>query len=1052
MAAGALALAVVAGGCAGPASTLLVAPEAGLRQRGVGAPDDVMVRGARILPETLEDGRGWGAAPGGGERAIVGGERVVSWPDGTLAATVDRLPALPSVGVEVPARMGGGFLFALGSRLWHADTWLGRAEPLVTLSRAITELQVGLDRMYLRTLGGGLVAVDPRQGALVGLGPLPATPALGRMAALDAWRAVAIADLRGALLTLDAGATWRPLPLPIDPADVVLTGDAIAVGGTDEGHQAAWWEVRPDGHIGRLGGPPTAPVGAEAATSPDPSALAAANAVRVLDRHDGVRGALPDGLRAFGPRPLATAIADGWPLVDGTALVARDGSLARIRLSDGALVETVTDAFPVKPARCHPVSLARPRDKGAFGFVCGAPHGPTVVYRYSPADGRLAEARRFDGPREVLAFGNGALAVRGVCAPGAAEDAIAGDRAFCIMPPGGAWSELHVRGDDVDRATPVVLHDGRVALVRPPRGDDLSTMRLTLTEGLPGGAPSTHLPVRMPPMRADVARALRTGVWMDGFEERRDGVLGGWVDAGGSVVGVEIALDGQATVGSYIRAASDVFVSGRWGLGWTASRRGTETVDGGMTWKDFDVPDPIGLPRTHRQRACGPIGCLAAGWMRVGWGEPERAPVQEPPLDRAPPPHAPPRLELECTPRSGKAPEPRAATPRRGLTDATSQIAPFGGRWTAFGLAGGAEAGSADLPPLLARAAPILGSDDLGLSLEVTSTLDRTLRSAPFGRIYAWGPKSGDWDPLGRWSVAWLWPFGGWPDVRASAATAAPWTSIESARRGLQLNTGAANGWMLAPGDDADHALLVGRRLTSVATADVVVLEMDRAPSEVRRPGGEPFAEVEAAERLGGSWYLATAQSPGELAATVLWLVDGDRAHEITRIPRAATDGHPTVRLARRADGRALGLLVDGLPDAERGMTMRWIMPIDLESAGVGDPEALAPADLSDRAVTSCTGDDAGWVVDLPYPGSVVLNASPAWRVALQSPLARMRVSRDGACVERMGGMVEGYAGAVPEIPRGPMAGEPPPSREARAIDVAVFSARTRYSLRCSIR
>jgi hypothetical protein len=184
----------------------------------------------------------------------------------------------------------------------------------------------------------------------------------------------------------------------------------------------------------------------------------------------------------------------------------------------------------------------------------------------------------------------------------------------------------------------------------------------------------------------------------------------------------------------------------------------------------------------------------------------------------------------------------------------------------------------------------------------------------------------------------------------------------------------------------------------------------------------------------------------------VLWLVDGDRAHEITRIPRAATDGHPTVRLARRADGRALGLLVDGLPDAERGMTMRWIMPIDLESAGVGDPEALAPADLSDRAVTSCTGDDAGWVVDLPYPGSVVLNASPAWRVALQSPLARMRVSRDGACVERMGGMVEGYAGAVPEIPRGPMAGEPPPSREARAIDVAVFSARTRYSLRCSIR
>jgi hypothetical protein len=1024
-----IAAAVLALGAAGacvarPAETVPGMPEMRL-QAGVGAPDDVMVRGARIFPESLEDGQSWGAAPGGGERAIVGGERVVSWPGGAIADTLDRLPAPPSAGVEVPGRMGGGFLFALGPRLWRAGTWLGPVQPLVTLSNAITQVQIGLDRMYVSTQGGGLVAVDPRQGTLVGLGPLPATPTLGRMAALDAWRAVVIADLRGVLMTLDAGSTWRPLPLPIEPADVVLTGDTIAVGGFDDRRQGAWWEVRGDGQVGRLGGRPADPVSSDAALSPDPS------------------------LRTFGPRPLALAIADGWPLVDGTALVARDGTLGRIRLSDGARVETVLDAFPMRPARCHAVSLARPRERGAFGFVCGAPRGATVIYRYASADGRLAEVRRFDGPREVLAFGNGALAARGGCAPGAVGDGPTGDRAFCVMPPGGGWSELHFRGQDVDRATPVVLHDGRVALVRPPRGDDLSTMRLTLTDGATDGARSTHLSVRMPPMHADVARALGAGLWMDGFEERRDGVLGGWVDAGGSVVGVEIALDGQATVGTYIRAASDVFVSGRWGLGWTASRIGMETVDGGMTWQGFDVPEPIGPFRSHRERACGPVGCLAAGWMRVGWGEPAGAPVQEPPVQGLSPIHTAPRLELECTPRSGQAPDPKPATPRRFGPRAPSQALLGGAPGGSFGAAGGTQAGSANLPPLLARAAPTLGSDDLGVSLELTSTVERTIHTAPVGRIYAWGPKSGDWDPLGRWSVAWLWPYGGWPEVRASATAAGPWTSIESARRALQLNAGPANGWMLAAGDDADHALLVGRRLTSVATADVVVLETDRAPFPARRSGGEPFPDVEAAERTGGTWYVATAESPGELAATVLWRIDGDLAREVTRVPRAASESHPGLRLARRSDGRAVGLLVDGRPDVERGTPMRWVVPIDLDSAGVGEPEALTPMDLSDRRLGVCTSDDPGWLVDLPYPGTVMLNATPAWHIALPSPLARMRLTRDRACFERMGGMVEGYGVAAPASPPPRMGGDLAAPHDSRAIDVAVFAGRTRFSLRC---
>jgi hypothetical protein len=987
------------------------------------------------LPETLDEARGWGIEPGGGVRSIVGGVRVLSMPDGAMMAATDRLPATPSCVIALPERLGGGFLFAIGAHLWRAPAWLGTAYAYFASPVPVSQILVGLDRVYVRSQQGALAALDPRSGSQVGLGPLPASPHIGRLAALDAWHAVAIADLRGAMWTTDAGSTWRQLALPIEPSEVIALDNSIAVGGTDEARQMQWWEVRSDGQTDKLSVAPPA--------GPAP------------DRPPAPIDAMT---KAFGPRPLALAVEDGWPLTDGTAIVARDGAVGRIRLADGVVVESVIDAFPLKPARCHPLSLARGQDHndGAVGFACGESRGRTVIYRWEPPTGRLVELRRFENPREVLGFGNGALAVRGSCVAGAAGEAVGNEQAWCAMLAGGAWSEIRRPSDE----RLVILADGRAASVRPPRAGDLSTALLTISDGTHDQA----LPITLPLLHSDAARALRLGLWMDGFEERRAGVVGGWVEAGGSILGIEVGVDGQARVGEYIRDAGAPVPSGRWAFGWTASRRGFETTDGGMTWiKEISLPDPIASGRLVHERACGPVGCIVAGWLRVGWGTPKQAPASEPRPRTPPPLHGPPRLELDCEPLAGPPPDPPAAPARNASRLARGSAPPPSPASLYAGTTWGAVT---ELPTFAGRGGPAKPADDLGLSIDASNGIERALRAVPLARIYAWGPKTGEWDQLGRWQVLWQWPWGGWQDVRSSAVAAAPWTSLEGARRALGMGPAVATAWSMAESDDADHALLFARRTLGAVAIDALLLETDRPPVEAHRAGGEPFPDVEGAARLQGRWYIAATQSPGELAATVVWSLDGATAREFIRVPRAGFETRPALRLARRTDGRALGLVVDGQTDAMRGTTPRWVAGMDIETSSLSTPEPLAPVDLSDRPVSLCTEEDSGWEVDLPYPGTVRLRIGARWESALQSPVARMRFSRDRACVQRVLGSVDGYGSAPAQaltkgqhssVPSragqgvGPRGADDKPGHLG-AIEASVFSARLRYGLRCTAR
>jgi hypothetical protein len=996
----------------------------------VAAPRDPTVRPSRLLPESLESAARWGRDAAGGERATVVGLRVLAFPSGAMVAAPDRLPSAPTAVVTVPDRMGGGFLLAQGTQLWRASSWLAAASPVFASSTQIAQVLVGLDRVYVRGSRGGLTAIDPRSGTVLDLGSVPPTPTLTRIAALDAWRAIALADLRGGLVTLDAGSTWRPLTLPFAPGEVVPLANSFLVTGADENHRTTACEVHMHGSV------------VDTQVLPEGSASAAAPPA---PRSEPVAPRAPEGgpSRTFGSHPIVAAVEDGWPLSDGTVLVARDGALGRVRLSDGALLEVATSAFPLRPARCHPLALPRPQDPGGFGFVCGEPRGRTMLYRWDVPTAQLIELRRFDAPRAVLSFGNGALAVHGGCAAAAGEEAAESSPTYCIMRPNGNWEEVHLRGEDARTSRLVVLSDGRLAVLRPPRAGNVSGARLTIVDG----AHTWQGPLSFPSRRDDAVGALQGGLWLDGFEERRPGVLGGWIDGAGFALGVEVSADqaaataGEVRVGEVIRDAGAPIVGGRWGFGWTASRRGFETTDGGMTWaRAIDLPEPIALPAKVHERACGPVGCIAAGWVRVGWGPSavETAPSPSPrrPLDA----HVPSALELDCHVRSPGAHTAAAdaggrSLPGRGELPALASI------WDAAPWSGHAH--RTTQPPLPA--------DVVEVSAEATGSLERSVRPIPMARISAWGPKIGEWRGTGHWEVGWAWPWGGSLDARRSSIAPASWESEEQARRVLGIGPVAPIAWALSAGDDPDHALLLGRQSLGGGATYPVVLEADRAPTEVRPPRGDAFAPAEGAIRAGGHWYLATTQSAGELPATVVWRIEGHGAREIARIPRAGFELRPPTRLARRSDragprslGLGLGLVVDGLPDADR-RTMRWVVSIDPETGAVGDPEPLAAGDFSDRTVSLCAGDEGGWTVDLPYTSQVRARVGPGGPTLLTLMLARLRLTRERACIEH----ALAWADAWPATIDAPDARSGSPTGSDGVSVDAILAGRTRVDLRC---
>lgn len=964
-----------------------------------------MVTPSWLLPDLVSE-RGVIAYEDGHKRVLLDRMRLIAYEDGSLERASELLPVGAVTATTMPTRLGGGFLFHAqtggGTQLWRSSTWLGKLQPVVTLSSVASEIIPGFDRLYVRLAANNkLAALDPSTGEAMSLAPLPPAAAYGALLFADGWRAVIDTDLRGPLATFDAGSTWRPVGIRerVNAISSVVGDPTIGVSGG---------QYRVDARGGVT-------FRADASRSGG-----AAEDIETVQ-------ARPPG--PFGRRPLRAAVEDGWPDSPSTAVVARGGSLARVSLKDGAVLAVADGAYPERQASCHAVRLG-----SEFGFVCGEREGGTVIYAFE-APLAMRPVMRFKRPRFVSSSGNGALVIRGTCSDEAAV--LADTRAYCILRAEGKTREIRVKGEQLGFERVIALRDGREAVLVPPRAG--STGQLTILQG----SSMNSVLLRLPTEPRSVSKELKSGMWLEGFEEREPGVLGGWIEAGGPIIGVRISLDGKVKAGDVRHDPGGAVLSGRFGLSVGEGGRAAESTDGGMTWNAFDLPerDDEEEEQGSRSRACGPVGCAIKGWIRVGWGNPKMAddlePASSPPAFYVPM-RASVGLGLECDATGVVTPPPPPAKAKVEPTPARPTImtyGPYGRRrdppmpaWMPF----------RNAPP------PALQADEVGVD-----------NGAPYDlvsmRAYVWGKKGADWTRAGRWLIRFDDRFDPGGGVRSSSASFSPWSDEGMAADALGTTSyGLAWGAFLDPSGRA--ALVHACRGTLCALYAVAdgqpVLQLRDSAGRTNAfmrpfPGG--------AARMGETWFFL-AQGGSSYDLVSLWRSDLGVSRQLATFYRPTQARYSTPeppRLVRRALGGSLGIMFGSSPEPGDRAGNFYVLPVDTESGELGEAIKLTRRDLNGEVPERCAPGQDGWLVDAS------LDATPAIELvggyaSLDSVELRMRIDPGVACVESMAARMEGTftksSGAAPS--------GPPSARDADAgglpLAATERSSGRRWIFRCS--
>jgi len=906
----------------------------------------------------------------GGRRFIAQGLRVIQSPEGALAAADEFLPgSRVATTLALPARLGGGFLFVLNangqSLFWRAATWTGTLEPLARLDGEVERVVAGFDRVYvLRGRGAPWVALDLESGHALDLASLPPSPGYGAMAFADEWLGAVELPLRGVLATFDAGGSWHPLGL----AHAELAAD--------------------DGGI--VVAAPGRRFLVTASGSEQPLAAAAAEVPRPEAAPKRARR-LPVPL-PFGERPLETAVLHGYPDVDGTALVAAYGSLARVRLRDGSVLARQPDAYPGR-APCDAVALG-----AGVGFVCGELHGATSVYALG-AGLTLAPVLAFDGPRRVAPNERGALVIRGGC--GAHE----GDAPlYCVVPPAGAPYALAASSVD-ERA--VALADGGVALLRPltrraksgdkspaavgdgvapepnkktaaPKTDEVIG---TLVLSHPGSS-ETSVPLVLSGVDDEAARALlESGFWLDSFVEGKSGDLYGWVAGSDSFVGVRVKPNGKVLAGAPEAHLERALFSGRFALVVGHGGGVRETVDGGFEWSDGELPgepDLRPLRTSGTFSGCTSLGCSVSGWLRVGWkmGEKDRLKLAEVPEPTRPLGSGGNRWSLDCRATGEQSKAALHMSPQ----SEDRAVSPWN--------------------PLAEVAPPVRARTDYGV--ETGNEADLRLF-----RAYAWGPTGDGWARDSRWLVRVRDPYRVSDSLWSTAPSSSAWSSdVLAADAFGRSPSGPPSTWRVLT-DPVRHAalLLVSLR----GTVELYLLEEGTRITRVKTQG--TVGVISSVALAGGRFYAAAL---GEGHALRLYRVEHGELELVGEFPdvlgRSET---PTLAPAARGDG--IGLWVHD--------TNYFLFPFDAANRRFDAPIVARASDLAAMPAACSTGED-GYVVGDAISLEPNVDLAGAGVSAGNGIEVRLVVSPSHVCVDALSAPLGAQGEAHPR-PRMPVEGAP---------------------------
>lgn len=956
----------------------------------------------------------------GTERLVAHGMRLLIHPDSSIERARQLLPSSQSVRtLKLPARLGRGYVFYVRSSsglhstlVWRSKTWTGTLQPLANVGFRVAKVVAGFDRLYLvDSQSRSVVAIDASTGKVTDSGALPVSPGYGSIAIADAWTGAVQVPYRGVLATFDAGASWHP-----------VTSQTTYGVGLDHGRISV--RLSSGTYVLDAAGVLRKHESGSQRESMFRGAGQGSSEVSWVDADDAsAEPPTPPSPGPLGRRPLELAVLHGFPDTDKSAIVAANGAVGRVRLSDGELLDVHEDAF-ARGSTCDAIRLGR-----SSGFVCGQERGNTIVYAYRPPLS-LEPALSFDEPRYVAGSGNGALVIRGACTGHARDN----PGAYCIRSLSGALSEIHVKGDlGVERV--VALSDGRAAVIVPPRLGAPGLVVLISRDGK-----SKSVKMRLPDKVSKPMLALLTkGLWLDGFVERKRGVLAGWVAAGGPFVGVRLSLDGKLEVGKLENDIDRSLLSGQLALSLKESGLAAESTDGGFEWREVVVPAGTTSfsayhSRDDAPRGCSRVGCAFGSWLRVGW----RVKGKESKLETVPRPPSTllpasggGRWLLSCAPTGEQHGERIQPRPRTTRHHRFARPPPRHG-----GLPSPDELESTDWQSFLGEPPPSK-REQVGFD---TGTLGTVKVHG-----YVWGARGASWDRVGHFLLRVADRFSVDHAIWSTAVTRSPWNDMSRAAVAFGLGSygGSAN-WtpMLDPSGRAGVL-----KITAQGTTDLFLFDEGRSVVRVEDVSKLGVRGLAGTVKLGSTWYVGSSYVSSEFR---VYRIDGTRISLFGRYPMrlgSSTASMMQTRLVRSVRGDALGIL--SKPRTLRGSSIAYyVFPIDLHTH-----RAVAPLELTPSALGSAPpcgdDDDDGWLIEGPPPVSPYMDfVGKADPLRVHEVAVRLVARSSGVCIDSLAAEADSRVPAHLRPPPGGVAGWSSGQRTA-TLAVTGRGGGARWGFRC---